>query len=168
MSEAPQGAERIYRIGWFQRFFCIVFTAFGVVLLIAFWGGAITGTREASWIELMVPILFIVAGGLFSARAFKNYIALSQSEIRMQRVLVLRALPIDKIRGRRRYLVKGDGESPNVWHLKVVSDDDRFPTLDFEESYYTFDDYFWAWFKALPDLDERDKTGPKPSNFGLV
>jgi hypothetical protein len=162
------GATRIYRTGWGQRVFCIVFTSFGAVLLIVFWGGAISGTREASWLEMMAPILFLTAGCLFTVRAFKNYVALSGSEIRHQTVTELRVLPFDKIRGRRRYLVKGDDESPSVWHLKVVASDDRLPTLDFEENYYTFDDFFRAWFKALPDLDERDRTGPKASNFGLV
>ena len=162
------GATRIYRIGWFQRVFCIVFMGFSVLSLVVFWGGAISGAREASLIEILIPILFLALGGFFTARAFRNYVALSQSDIRLQSLFELQALPFDKIRGRRRYLVKGDYESPSVWHLKVVSDDDRFPTLDFEESYYTFDDYFRTWFRSLPDLDERDKTGPKLSNFGLV
>ena len=162
------GTTRIYRIRWSQRVFCTVFMAFSVVLLISFWGGAFSGTREASWIELMVPIVFLLAGSFFTARAFVNYISLSQSEIRIQIPFEKRTLPFDNIRGRRRYLASGDDESPSVWHLKVVSNDDRFPTLDFEETYYTFDEYFRAWFSALPDLDEREKTGPKPSDFGLV
>ncbi len=162
------GATRIYRIGWFQRVFCIVFTAFGALFLIVVWSGVITGTRDASWIDIVVSIALPVGGGFFAARAFRNYIALSQSDIRLQSLFELQTLPFDKIRGRRRYLVKGDRKSPSVWHLKVESNDDQFPTLDFEESYYTFDEYFWAWFSGLTDLDERDKTGPRPSNFGLV
>jgi hypothetical protein len=162
------GATRIYRIGWGQRVFSIVFTAFGAVFLIAFLWGAISGTRDASWIEIVVSIALPIGGGLFMARAFKDYVALSQSEIRHQTLFELRALPFDKIRGRRRYLVKGDRNSGPVWHLKVESNGDQFPTLDFEESYYTFDEFFRTWFGALPDLDERDRTGPKVSNFGLV
>ncbi len=162
------GATRIYRIGWFQRVFCIVFTAFGAFFLIVVWSGVTSGMRDASWIDIVVSIALPIGGGLFIARAFMDYVALSQSEIRRQSLFELQTLPFDKIRGRRRYLVKGDGKSPSVWHLKVEPNDDRFPVLDFEESYYTFDEYFRAWFSALPDLDERDKAGPKPSNFGLV
>jgi hypothetical protein len=166
--EYVSGAMRIYRIGWGQRVFSVVFTAFGAVFLVAIWSGVIFGTREASWIEIVVSIALPLGGGLFIARAFKDYIALAQSEILQQGLLKLQTLPFEKIRGRRRYLVKGSGRSPDVWHLKVEPNDDQFPTLDFEESYYTFDEYFRTWFSALPDLDERDKTGPKPSNFGLV
>jgi len=162
------GAKRIYRISWGQRAFSIVFTTFGAVFLVAIWGGVISGTREASWIEVVVSIALPLGGGFFVARAFKDYVALSETEIRHQGLFKLQMLPFDKIRGRRRYLVKGDGKSPAVWHLKVEPNDDQFPTLDFEESYYTFDEYFRTWFGALPELDERDKTGPKPSNFGLV
>jgi hypothetical protein len=39
--------------------------------------------------------------------------------------------------------------------------------MDFEKS-FTFDDSFYAWFNALPDLDADDKTVRKDSNFGLV
>jgi hypothetical protein len=162
------GATRIYRIGWGQRVFCIIFMALSVFFLIAFWGGAISGAKETNWIEILIPPLLLTVGGFLTVRAFKDYIALSQSEIRFQTLFELQKLPFDKIRGRRRYLVKGSGRSPDVWHLKVESNDDQFPTLDFEESYYTLDEYFRTWFSALPDLDERDKTGPKPSNFGLV
>jgi hypothetical protein len=52
--------------------------------------------------------------------------------------------------------------------LKLEPNDDRIPTLEFEETYYTLDDHFFAWFNALPDLDALDKTTPEKSNFGLV
>jgi hypothetical protein len=162
------GATRIYRIGWGQRVFCIIFMGFSAFLLVGFWGGAISGAREANWIELVIPPVFLTVGGFLTVRAFKDFIALTESAIRHQTLFELRTLPFDRIRGRRRYLVKGDGKSPSVWHLKVESNDDQFPTLDFEESYYTFDEHFRTWFSGLTDLDERDKTGPKVSNFGLV
>ncbi len=56
---------------------------------------------------------------------------------------------------------------PGEWRLKIVSDDDRFPSLDFDEK-YKFDETFRAWFNQLPDLDEADKTAPKTLNSGLV
>ena len=78
-----------------------------------------------------------------------------------------RVLPLAKISGRRRYLDRGGEDSPSVWHLVFESNDDRFSKLDIEEL-YRFDDFFYKWFNALADLDELDKTRPKPSNFGLV
>jgi len=142
--------------------------ALSVFFLVAFWGGAVSGTREATLTELFVPIAFLTIGGFFTARAFKNYIELSQAEISKQSIFGRSTLPIHKIRGRRRYLDKGGYETPSVWNLKIEPNDDRFPTIEFEESYYTLDDYFYAWFNALPDLDASDKQSPKTSNFGLA
>lgn len=168
MTECVSGETRIYRIGWGQRVFCIVFMALSVVFLIGFWGGAISGEREATWLELMIPIVLLIMGSFFTARAFRNYIALLQTEIRIQTILGRQTLPLDKIRGRRRYLSRGDGESPSIWYLKLEPNDDRFPPLEFEESHYTLDDPFFRWFNALPDLDALDKLRPKTSNFGLA
>jgi hypothetical protein len=162
------GTARIYRIGSGQRVFCIVFMALSVFFLIVFWGGAISGRREATWLELMIPIGFLVGGSFLSARAFKNYIGLSVGEIRIQTILDRQTLPFDKIRGRRRYLSRGDDEFPSIWYLKLEPNDDRFPTIEFEESYYTLDDRFFTWFNALPDLDALDKLRAKTSNFGHV
>lgn len=131
-------------------------------------GGAITGTREASFIELMIPLLFVTSGVLFTVRAFRNYIALSQSEIIKQSFFDRQSLPFDKVRGRRRYFDEGTSDSPSIWYLKLEPNDDRYSAIEFEESYYKIDEFFQAWFETLPDLDEIDKTRPKPSNFGLV
>ena len=168
MKERAEATTRTYRKGWSLRIFGLVFLAMSLLFLVAFWGGAISGEREASLLEMFIPILFLLVGGLITASAFKDRIILTQSSIEMQTLSSRKTLPLDKIRGRRRYLDKGSGDSPDVWHLIIESDDDRFPTLDFEENYYTFDDSFRAWLNALPDLDLLDKDKKKTSNFGLV
>ena len=168
MDRTIEGATRIYRIGWFQRVFSLAFTALGIFFGFAFWGGDISGAREVSFIELVIPPLFVTLGVLFIVRGFKNYIALSQSEIIKQSFFDRQSLPFDKIRGRRRYLDKGTYDSPSIWNLKFEPNDDRYSAIEFEESYYKIDESFLAWFNTLPDLDEFDKTRPKPSNFGLV
>ena len=86
----------------------------------------------------------------------------------MQTIFERRTLPLDKIRGRRRYLDGGGDESPSIWHLKLEPNDDQFPALEFEERYYKLDDHFFAWFNTLSDLDALEKTRPRTSNFGLV
>jgi len=166
--ESTVQTERIYRIGSGHRVFCVAFMALSLFFLVVFWGGAIFGTREASLTELLIPIAFLTVGGFFIARAFKNYVTLSPTEITLQTIFDRQTLPFDKIRGRRRYLDNGGPEGGSTWCLKFEPNDDRFPIIEFEETYYRLDDYFRAWFNALPDLDELDKHRLKTSNFGLV
>jgi hypothetical protein len=168
VEQYPTGAIRTYRMRSSHRAFCIVLLAVGAFFLAAFWGGAISGTREATFLELLFPIGFLLLGGYLTARAFKNVITLSQTGIELRTLFDRSALPFDKIGGRRRYLDRGGEDTPSIWHLKLEPNDDRFPSVDFEETYYQLDDSFYAWFRALPDLDALDKVRPKTSNFGLV
>ena len=165
--EAQGQIACIYRMKSSQRAVGIILLGVGTFFLVAFWGGAISGTRDATMLELFVPIAYLLFAGFFTARAYRNFVALSENAVELQSLVARKKLPFDKIHGRRRYLVRGDENSPSVWHLKLEPNDDRFPTLDFEET-YRFDEAFYAWFNALPNLDALDKELSKPSNFGLV
>ena len=168
MSDYPLQTTRIYRMGWGQRIFGFVFSGLSIFFLVAFWGGALSGAREATFLELFIPIVFLMVGVFLTVRAFKNFIALSEMEISLHSLSGQQTLLLTKIRGRRRYLDHGTDESPSIWYLKIESNDDRYAAIEFAESYYKLDEIFRTWFKSLPDLDELDKTRPKPSNFGLV
>jgi hypothetical protein len=150
-----------------QRFVGITLIVFGLIFGVAIWVGAITGTRDTSFWELIFPIAFVLFAGVFTVRAFRNSVQLSETAIELHGISGDTALPLDKIRGRRRYLERGDENSPSVWHLVLESNDDRFRKLDMEEL-YRFDESFYQWFNRLPDLDQLDKTKPQTSNFGLV
>src|SRR4051812_29405317 len=160
-------AERVYRMKSSQRIVGIVLVAVFLLVVVAIWSEVFLDTRAPNFFEMMAPVvalLFVVA---MAIRSFHNAVIVSDQRIDLRGISGTRSLPLDKIKGRRRYLSQGDAESPDVWHLVIESDDDRFPNLDMEEL-YRFDDEFYAWFTALPDLDELDKTRPKPSNFGLA
>lgn len=161
------GTGRTYRMRSSQRLVSIVLLAFGLFIWVGIWGGVLAGTRDPSFFEMMVPVLFSLAGALFAFRAFSNSVRFSDHAIELRGLSGTKILPIDKIKGRRRYLSKGDADSPDVWHLVLEPNDDRFPKLDIEKS-YRFDEDFYSWLNALPDLDKIDKTGPKTSNFGLI
>jgi len=150
-----------------QRVFTLIFSGFAAVALVAVWYEVLSGNSEPNFIAMFVPVVLVIAGVVFTIRAFRNSVRLSDKSIELKSIAGNRALPLDKIKGRRRYLDKGDEESPSVWHLVLESNDDRFPGLDIQET-YRFDDIFYHWFNSLPDLDVSDKTKPKPSNFGLV
>lgn len=165
--ESPAEVSRVYRMNTFQRVFSLIFSGFSAFVLVATWSEMLTGKREVTFVEVMLPVVFVLAGALFTVRAFRNWISLTSNSIELKSLTANAILPFEMIKGRRRYLDKGDADSPSVWHLVLESKNDRFPKIDIQES-YRFDEYFYNWFNALPDLDELDKTKPKTSNFGLV
>ena len=157
----------VYRMKSSQRAVSLVLLVAGLLFWFAMWGAVLTGRRDPDLLEMMFPILFSTVAAFFTICAFRNSVRCSDYTIELQTLFSTRIMPIGKIKGRRRYLSRGDAESPGVWHLVIESDDDRYPKLDIEEL-YRFDDRFYAWFMSLPDLDELDKTRRKPSNFGLI
>jgi hypothetical protein len=166
-AESPTGIFRVYRTNAFQRVFSLIFTGFAAFALVAIWYGILSGAREPIFWDMAVPVILVIAGVLFTFRAFRNSVYLSDNAIRFKSLVDDSVLPFDKIKGRRRYLDKGDADSPSIWHLVIEPNDDRYPKIDLQET-YKFDDHFYRWFNALPDLDELDKHRLKTSNFGLV
>jgi hypothetical protein len=159
--------ERVYRMKSSQRAVTIVLLVGGLIFSVVIWAGVLTGVRDPKFFEMMSPILFSIVAALFTMAAFRNSVRFSGEAIELRSLSGTRVLPLDKVSGRRRYLSKGDENSPSVWHLVIEPNDDQYPKLDLEER-YRFDDNFYEWFNSLPDLDDLDKTRPKPSNFGLV
>jgi len=143
-AESPTGIFRVYRTNAFQRVFSLIFTGFAAFALVAIWYGILSGAREPIFWDMAVPVILVIAGVLFTFRAFRNSVYLSDNAIRFKSLVDDSVLPFDKIKGRRRY-----------------------PKIDLQET-YKFDDHFYRWFNALPDLDELDKHRLKTSNFGLV
>jgi hypothetical protein len=144
----------------------MIFVTVGLLLWVAIWTQAIRGTREARVLDMTFPVLFTAICLAFTIRARRADVRTSETAIELQTFLRRRVLPIRAIRGRRTYVNRGD-ESADVWHLVLVSGDDRFPSLDIADL-YIFDESFRAWFHSLPDLDAGDKSLPKTSNFCLV
>ena len=165
--KASDQITRVYRMKSWQRFVGIVLLVFGLLFGFVIWGGVISGARDANFLELMFPVAFSLLAGIFTFRAYRNSVRLTERSIERCSFSGNTVLPFDKIRGRRRYLAGGDENSPSVWHLVFEPNDDRFGKIDIEEL-YRFDDSFYQWFNGLPDLDELDKARSRTSNFGLV
>lgn len=102
--------------------------------------------------------------GLYGCRYVRSLLTI----LRQRKVIFCNVGPAGSVLISRDRAGSGGEDFPSVWYLKLEPNDDRFPVLDFEESYYRLDDYFCEWFNALPDLDALDKVRPKDSNFGLV
>ena len=161
------GTNHIYRMKTSQRVVSIALLVVGLLLTVGIWWSELTGAREPKLLEMMFPIVFLLLAAIFTLRGFQNTVRLSEDSLEFRGPSGTRVLPLDKIKGRRRYLSRGDVDSPDVWHLVLEPNDDRYTKIDLEEL-YRFDEAFYTWFNALPDLDEIDKANPRVSNFGLV
>jgi hypothetical protein len=161
------GTNRIYRMKTSQRVVSIVLLVVGLLSTVGIWWSELTGAREPKFLEMMFPIVISLLTAVFTLRSFQNTVRLSEDALEFRGLSGTRVLPLNKIKGRRRYLCRGDEDSPSVWHLVFEPNDDRYTKIDLEEL-YLFDETFYTWFNALPDLDEIDKSNPRVSNFGLV
>jgi hypothetical protein len=166
-SEPSIKISRVYWMKPGQRIVDILLCVVGLFFLVAFWWPVLFGAKQPNFLELMFPVAYLLFSGIFTIKAFRSFVRLSESSIELRSLSGSKLLPFDKIKGQRRYIDHGDQNTPTVRHLVLEPNDDRFPKLDIEET-YRFDNSFYDWFNALPDLDELNKRSPKSSNFGLV
>jgi hypothetical protein len=167
--ENPPPVFRIYRLNWWPRTFALLFLGFSAFFLIGTSWGLLTGQEEAKPLQMVFAVVFLVVGIGLTINFFKTTITFTADAIELNTIFARKKLPFSGIRGRREYVVRGgDVEAGgSTRYLKLVPNDDRLPTLDFMKN-YTFDDAFYRWFNALPDLDAEDNKVHKNANFGLV
>lgn len=128
---------------------------------------AIRGEDDPHYFQLLLSLVFVMAGALWALYAFLSTVALSDAAIEVRGLFGRKSLPVRAIRGRRTETSRGDPEGGgNTTWLKVVPDDDRLPVLTFQKD-YNFDTAFPEWFTALPDPDAMDKAR-KNDHFGLI
>lgn len=158
---------RVYRLNVFKK--AVVWIVFLVFLIFAtaIWTEVLIGQREAKFVELVGSLFGVLLVGYMCFHAMVSTLTVTDNSVELKTGWGKQCLPKARIRGRRKRYSPGDGEGQGEWYLKLESDDDRFPTLEFEQS-YDFDSEFNRWFESLTNLDELDQTRPKPSNFGLV
>lgn len=164
MANAPVG--RVYRMSWWFRAFALFFLIFGGFFLAAVLRDVIEGEKAHGIWDMVVAVVFPLVGAGMSAKAFTSKVTFSQDSVERASFWDRRSVPLTSIRGRREYVVQGD-EGGDTRYLRLELNDGSRP-LDFGKQLYRFDDAFWNWFYALPDLDARDKEHHKDSNFGLV
>jgi len=164
--ETPAPFLSVYRPSWLWRAFALVFLAFDATFAFVIWREAILGLAEPRPKEMIIGAMLFLAGIGFVAHTFTVSVRFTIDTIEYTSLFSVKRLPLGNVRGRREY-VAGGGEDGGTRSLKLESNDDRVPPLDFSKS-YNFDDAFYKWFYSLPDLDRLDKEAPKPSNFGLV
>jgi hypothetical protein len=166
MIARPAPFMSVYRPHWLWRAFAILFFAFSAVFACVIWREVLLGLAERSPQEMIISVVLVLAGAGLTVHALTAGVRFTVDAVEYWSLIGVKKLPLDKIRGRRKYVVR-DAEGGSTRYLKLESDDDRFPTLSFSKN-YSFDDAFYEWFYGLPNLDAKDKEGPKMSNFGLV
>jgi hypothetical protein len=160
-------AARVYRLKWLVRVAASALLGFSTIFAATTWAKAITGEDVAHLFPMIVSVILVCGGVVWTLYAFRSTVTLSEDAIELSDLTGRKSLPLASIRGRRTYVVSGGSEPVQTRYLKLEPDDDRFPILDFQKD-YNFDAAFYAWFNSLPDLDALDKTRPKNSNFGLA
>ena len=164
--ECPAPFNSIYRPNPAWRISAVVFLVFGLFFAGLVWGEALLGLAEPRPKEMIIGALLVLIGAGIAAHAFTVSVRFTVDSIEYWSIIGVKRLPLDKVKGRREYVVS-DSEGGGTRYLKLEPDDDRLKALSFAKT-YNFDDAFYRWFYSLPDLDARDKEVHKDSNFGLV
>lgn len=157
----------VYRLKWWVRVAASAFLGLSAVLAATNWVRAMTGEKDAHLFQMIVSVVLVCVGVVWTLYAFQSTVTLTEDAIELRDLAGRKNLPLASICGRRTYVVTGGNPPGQTRYLKLEPDDDRLPILDFQKD-YNFDAAFFAWFNSLPDLDSMDKTRPKSSNFGLA
>jgi hypothetical protein len=175
--EGSSGISRVYRITWWWRLGAVFFLAIGSVVATGIWIGILAGERDPKPGEMIATPVLAVIGAFLTWCAFRATVTLSENRSERQTPFGHKELPLNAIRGRREYVVRGANADMggSTRYLKLEPNDDRLPVMDIVK-YFNFDNQFYRWFNALPDLDaldkqRRDALEKEPrdnSNFGLV
>lgn len=166
MASMPPIPGRTYRVKAGSRLFVILYLVFAAIIAIVAFGRPLLGWADPQPEVMIVSVVLLIVGILFVGYFFSSAIVFTIDAIELHTLTGRQSLPLDAIRGRREYVVRG-GEEGDYHGIKLEFNDDRFPLLD-SQRHFNFDEDFWRWFNQLPDLDVEDKKKKKTSNFGLV
>jgi hypothetical protein len=165
VTEFLAGATRVYRIKWWRRIFSVFLGVFGLLFLAAQLIMEFDFGDGKHFFSILIGVVILAVGSYAAAKDFKALITLTPDAIQVRNLSGTQQLLLSAIRGRREY-VTYSGRS-RTRYLRLEPKNNRQPTLDFERD-FNFDQAFFAWFNALPDLDAIDEAARKTSKFGLV
>jgi hypothetical protein len=162
----PAPTYRVYHLHWGQRAFALLFLALSAFFVIGVWRGVLFNEEKPRPFLMVTTIIFMLVGAGLTVNAFRTTVVFTADAVELRSILGCSRLPLNKIRGRREFVARGD-EGGGTRYLVLAPNDDRLPTIQFMRG-YTFDEAFFRWFYELPDLDAEDKKVHKDANFGLV
>ncbi|HEU5456996.1 MAG TPA: hypothetical protein VFU68_00120 [Terracidiphilus sp.] len=156
--------NRVYGASLRWRLFALAFCGFGSFVFLGSLYELFKGASRPS--ILAAGFAFTLVGICLVIYCFQAAIQFTTDAIEHRTLFRTKRLPLTSIRGRKEYVVHGEGGG-GTRYLRLVPDDDRLPVMDFSKS-YAFDQAFFQWFYGLRDLDAEEKQPHKDSGFGLA
>ena len=172
--DRPESSTAVSRTYWlWPRGMGIFYWVMALSISLSDWWPILFGAKKARMHDFIFPSLYILFACFSVIMAYRTFIRLSKDSIEVRRLWGSKALPFDKIKGRRSYTEKADPYSTPARHLVMESNDDRYPRIDIriKKDNDRFDESFYRWFDSLPDLDKLDgieEPRSKYANFSLV
>lgn len=168
VSDCTKRGVQVYRLRWYRLLAALFFLMVSCTFAIGVCREWISDPGDVKPLQVVIFTVLLIVGVVWTVSSFKAKIILSEGAIESVSLCGSKTLKFHDIRGRREYVVRGDGpESVSTRYLKLEPNDDRLPALEFEK-YYTFDAAFYDWFNKLPDLDKLNAQREKNSNLGSV
>lgn len=154
---------RVYRPKWWWRIFSCFFPIFGGCAVVSSLRDYASQSEDFKPGVLIVGLLFVIIGTRMVIHGFTSQVRFTHYSIEHSSLFCRKSLAFSAIRGRREYTTR-DSDGVTTHHLRLIPSDDRLPVIEFTSS-YALDRAFFAWFHALPELNEGDEPKAKFSIF---
>lgn len=146
---------RVYRTGFWYRMSYLSYALLGSFALTVPATRRDWGDGRGHLLVLALGAGMIVFGILFTINAFALRLSFSNSGIEYSSIFGQVYYPYETIRGRHEYTEEWSRGRPHHYQLWPI---DGSEPIDFKKGAFRFDDAFWNWFYALPDMDAKEST----------
>ncbi len=156
--QQPAPIFRVYRLKWYWHVTALFPLSLGIGFAAATWIDQASGHKDPNAVNWIVALGLIVIGVCLSVYLFTASVRFTENAIEQRTLFGLSALPIDAILGRSQF-ERDTGEGKFVY-MRLVPSSEQFKPLDLTQ-YYCYDQDFYQWFNALPDLQFARPQAPK-------
>ena len=147
--QQPAPIFRVYRLKWYWHVTAFLPLSLGIGFAAATWVGQASGNNYSNLANWIVALGLILVGFFLSVYLFAASVCFTESAIEQRSLFGRSALPFDAILGRSK--VERDTGEGKFIYMRLVPRSEQFKPLDLTQ-YYTYDQDFYRWFNALPDL----------------
>lgn len=145
----------VYRLKWPLKAVALFAVAVGSTFTYASWTKRFPGHGPFGPAQQALALLILLTGALLAVHAYRSHVRFTIDGIEYHSLLGIRTLPLAAIRGRRVQVYRREGR--NIRYLKLEPTNANLRPIRLTEL-FDFDDAFYGWFYALPNLDEDEKA----------